>query len=142
MHVLSIDRRRGNFVIWALLALLGIPLWFIAVILVVVFLNRRQVRSSPDVFKFYERKGEGWTRRPGYARLVSDVVIVHQGPALVRTDARQVTDVEVFDRLDEAPKKLDAPATELIWTFADAETRRAAIATSDLDLARPVAPAS
>ena len=53
--------------IWALLALLGIPIWFIAAVLVVAFRNRSSVRSSPDVFEFVERKGDGWARRPGYA---------------------------------------------------------------------------
>ena len=125
--------------IWALLALLGIPLWFIATILGVVFLNRRQVTSSSDVFMFFERKGDGWKRRPGYARLVSDVVIVHHGPALVRSEARQVTDVEVCEQLDEAPKKLGEQAIDLVWTFADSESRRIAISTADLDRARPAA---
>ncbi len=54
--------------IWALLAFLGIPIWFIAVILVAVFRNRRQVRSRPEVFRFLEKTDGGWGRSVGYAR--------------------------------------------------------------------------
>ena len=127
--------------IWALLALLGIPIWFIAAVLVVAFRNRSSVRSSPDVFEFVERKGDGWARRPGYARMVSDVVIVHVGLALIRTDARQVIDVEV-QYLADPPAKLEPSATELTWTFADSNTKRVAVATADLDLARGPGPSA
>ncbi|MCH7789589.1 MAG: hypothetical protein IH940_09120, partial [Acidobacteria bacterium] len=51
--------------IWATLALLGIPIWFIAVILIAVFRNRKQVRSRPDVFRFAEGTDDGWARGVG-----------------------------------------------------------------------------
>ena len=52
---------------WALLALLGIPLRFIAVVLIAAFRNRNAVRSSPDVFEFKLKKGDGWARLKSFA---------------------------------------------------------------------------
>ena len=121
--------------IWALLAFLGIPIWFIGVILVAVFRNRQQVRSRPDVFRFVESKDDGWARGVGYARWVSDVLIVHKGPALVGTDARQVIAVESSGTLPDPPKKLDDGAVEVTWVFASSSPQRAAIDASDTALA-------
>jgi hypothetical protein len=122
--------------IWATLAFLGIPIWFIAVILIAVFRNRKKVRARPDVFRFVERKDDGWERGVGYARWVSDVVIIHKGPGLVGTDARQVLSVEVNEDIAEPPKKLDGDALEVAWTFAESDPKRVAVARSDIQLAR------
>lgn len=113
--------------IWALLALLGIPLWFIAVILVAVVRNRRHVRSSPQVFSYIERTDKGWARRRGYARWVSDVMIIHRGPALVRSDVHQVTGSVTKGPPDEQPRKLLDAAVELEFTFADRPPLRVAV---------------
>lgn len=113
--------------IWALLALLGIPLWFIAVALLTVIRNRRQVRSSPDVFAYVAGTDTGWSRRPGYARWVSDVLLVHRGPALIRTEARQVTAGVATGRPKDQPRKLGGSATALEFTFADRSTLRIAV---------------
>jgi hypothetical protein len=123
-------------VIWATLALLGIPIWFIVVILLAVFRNRKMVRARPDVFRFVERNDDKWARGVGYARWVSDVVIIHKGPGLVGTDARQVLEVEVQEDVAEPPKKLDGGAVEVAWTFADSDPKRVAVAASDVQLAR------
>jgi len=69
--------------IWALLALLGIPIWFIAVVLLAAFRNRNHVRANPDIFEFEHRKGDGWQRGKSHARWVSDVMILHSGIALM-----------------------------------------------------------
>jgi len=122
-------------VIWALLALLGIPIWFIAVILVAVFRNRHQVRQRPDVFRFVEKTDDGWGRSVGYARWVSDVLIVHKGPALVGTDASQVLQVNVDGDIAEPLKKLDGDAVQMTWTFADSEPKRVAVSSSDVGVA-------
>lgn len=121
--------------IWALLALLGIPIWFIAVILVAVFRNRRQVRSRPDVFRFVDKTEDGWGRSVGYARWVSDVLIVHKGPALVGADARQVLEVKIDGDIDEPPKKLDGDAVQVTWIFANSDPGRVAVSRSDADAA-------
>ncbi len=61
--------------IWATLALLGIPIWLIAIVLVAAFRNRNKVRANPDVFEYKLKKDDGWKRKKGYARWVSDVLI-------------------------------------------------------------------
>jgi hypothetical protein len=121
--------------IWALLALLGIPIWFIAIILVAVLRNRRRVRSRPDVFRFVDATDEGWRRTVGYARWVSDVLIVHTGPALVGTDAQQVTDVTIEGETIEPIKKLGGDAVQVTWNFAASGPRRVAVSRSDVDRA-------
>lgn len=122
--------------IWALLALLGIPIWFIAVILVAVFRNRRKVLARPDVFRFVEPKDDGWARSAGVARWVSDVLIVHKGPALINTDAQHVINVEVGRKIEEPIKKLDGDAIELLWTIDESGTRRVAVERSEVEIAR------
>ena len=121
--------------IWALLAFLGIPIWFLAILLIAVFRNRHQVRTRDDVFRFLQPKDDGWARSVGYARWVSDVLIVHKGPALVDTDAQQVLEVTVVGDVDEPLKKLDGDAVEMEWAFADSPTKRVAVSRSDVELA-------
>jgi hypothetical protein len=96
--------------IWATLALLGIPIWLIAVVLIAAFRNRNAVRSNPDEFDYKVRKDDGWQRKKGYARWVSDVLIFHAGIALIRSDAVQVEAVEVLDTVELPSKGLgDTP---------------------------------
>lgn len=121
--------------IWALLAFLGIPIWFLAVILIAVFRNRRKVLARPDIFRFVEMTDDGWSRSAGVARWVSDVLIVHKGPALVGTDAEQVVSVEVRGDVDTPIKKLDGDAVEMEWEFAESGSRRVAVNRSDLTTA-------
>jgi hypothetical protein len=54
--------------IWATLALLGIPIWLIAIVLIAAFRNRNKVRANPDVFEYKLKKDDGWKRKKGYAR--------------------------------------------------------------------------
>jgi hypothetical protein len=123
-------------VIWALLAFLGIPIWFIGVILIAVFRNRRKVLARPDIFRFVEPKDDGWSRSAGVARWVSDVLIVHKGPALIGTDAQRVVSVDLGERIDEPIKKLDGDAVEMLWTFEESEAKRVAVERSQVDVAR------
>lgn len=83
--------------IWALLALLGIPLWFIVLVLVAALGNRRAVTAGQGTFRFRTWTGKGWSRRRGVARWVSDVLVEHKGIALIRSDAEHVTHLEVAD---------------------------------------------
>jgi len=92
--------------IWALLALLGIPLWFIGSSLTAVVLHRSSVRKDVRTFAFKGSKSDGsWYRRTSFARWESDVFIEFQGPGLVRTDIAQVALVEVLpaETTDSAP---------------------------------------
>ena len=122
--------------IWALLAFLGIPIWFLAVMLIAVFGNRRKVLARPDIFRFVEKTDDGWNRSAGVARWVSDVLIVHRGPALVSTDAAQVVSVEVCGDVDTPIKKLDDDTVELEWEFAESGSKRVAVNRSDLPTAK------
>lgn len=122
--------------IWAVLALLGIPVWFIGLVLLAVVRNRRQVRGTPGVFAFVARSGDGWARRPGYARWVSDVLIIHRGPALVRTAARHVTAAVDLGPPEPTPRHLGADPVELELRYVDGSTQRLAVAGDAADVAR------
>jgi hypothetical protein len=121
--------------IWATLALLGIPIWFIAVILIAAFRNRKAVRSNPDEFDYKLRKDDGWQRKKGYARWVSDVLIFHAGIALIRSDAVQVEAVEVLDTIQLPSKGLGENPTGLLITYTDGETATIAVSEQNLDTA-------
>jgi len=121
--------------IWALLALLGIPIWFIASILVVVFRNRKKVRSSPDVFEFVGPTDKGWSRRPSYGRWVSDVLIVHMGIALVRTDARQIAAVDCSAQLADPPKRINDGGVEMVLSVSGGDDIRIAVSAAGAEKA-------
>lgn len=121
--------------IWALLALLGIPLWFIAVVLIAAFKNRHAVRSNPDVFEFRIKNGDKWARRTSFARWISDVLIVHTGIALIRSEAAQVDAISVLDAIEPPPKGLGDSPTELVVTYARGETLSIAVSSEVLDAA-------
>lgn len=122
--------------IWALLALLGIPIWFIAVVLIAAFRNRKTVRSNPDVFEYKLKKNDGWKRGKGYARWVSDVLIFHAGIALIRSDAVQVVTVETRNKIDLPSKGLGDNPTALTITYATGKTATIAVSAQSLDNAR------
>jgi hypothetical protein len=118
--------------IWALLALLGIPIWLIAIVLLAAFRNRKTVRSNPDVFEYKLRKDDSWQRGKGYARWVSDVLIFHAGIALIRSDAVQVTAVETLDNTDLPSKGLGDSPTALTVTYVTGKTATIAVSAQDL----------
>lgn len=74
-----------------LLLALGIPLWLVLGALGAGVSSRRSFRRTPGVFAVKVRgadvESNRWPRRTGYARWVHDVLIVHQGLALVRSRA-------------------------------------------------------
>jgi len=121
--------------IWATLALLGIPIWFIAMILIAAFKNRNTVRSNPDVFEFKLEKGDGWTRKKSYARWVSDVLIVHTGIALIRTAASQVEEINVVGPIDPSPKGLGEHPTEVTLTYSSSDAFSFAVSADNLTVA-------
>jgi hypothetical protein len=83
--------------VWALLALLGVPIWLIIGALFVVVRRRRRFLRTPDVFPCrlrlragrLEGLGEGWGRRVD-AYWVHDVLLVGRGPARARSWALPV----------------------------------------------------
>ena len=119
--------------IWATLALLGIPIWLIAIVLIAAFRNRNKVRANPDMFEYKLKKSDGWKRGKGYARWVSDVLIYHAGIALIRTDAFQINTVRILETTDLPPKGLGDNPTGLEVTYTDGETATFAVSAQNLD---------
>ena len=120
--------------IWALLALLGVPIWLVVGALTGALVSSRRFRGQDDVFalSFREHGETDWPRRVGYGRYVHDVLLVNSGLALVRTAIHVVELAERFE-LDEPPSKLDRP---IAWTLTLDDGRRVDIAVSTDEAAR------
>jgi hypothetical protein len=84
--------------IWALLYLLGVPLWLVIGALLFALWARSQVKGAPGVFPCKVRLASGafpglketWRPFASYGRWVHDVLIVHSGLSLVRSQALPV----------------------------------------------------
>jgi hypothetical protein len=102
-------------VIWALLALLGVPVWLVIGALAGALVSRRRFRSQPEVFPllFRPHDATAWPRRLSYGRYIRDVLLVNHGIALIRTSIHTVVQAEPLD-IDEEPKKLADPVA---WTL-------------------------
>ena len=108
--------------IWALLALIGIPVWFVLLVLVMVLYQRRVVLKRSDTFRYCARTDTGWARRKGAARWVSDVLVRHRGIALVRTLIDPVATVEVGTIAGDPPKGLGDDPLEIQLTLTGQES--------------------
>ena len=120
--------------VWALLALLGIPIWFIAIALFLILKGRRGVMSDPAFFRFNEWGGEKWKRSPSFGRWVSDVLVVHSGPALVSIDARQVAGVEVGQEVEPPlPRGLGDRPQWFMLDFTDGHDVKIAVSNESVE---------
>jgi hypothetical protein len=92
--------------IWAILALLGVPLWLCAMgILALVYRNKSLRQRHGDIPVRVQRAGKTrWTR--GHAVWVSDVFAWRGSPAAWREDLFQVTAAQVAVLEPEELKKL------------------------------------
>jgi len=93
--------------IWAILALLGVPLWLCAItITVLVFRNRTLRKRSGDIPVRILRSGKKrWIR--GHAIWVSDVFVWRASPASWNEGLEQVKDAAVHEHVDsQTAKKL------------------------------------
>ena len=83
-------------VVSILLYVLGVPLWLVLGGVGAGLWSRRTFRKTPGVFAMKARVIDGdapppkWKRQASYARWVHDVLIVHQGLAMVRNRALPV----------------------------------------------------
>lgn len=120
--------------IWALLAILGIPIWLIVGLLIGIALSRRAFKQQPGVFAISARAehAEKWPRSPSYGRIVSDVLVVNRGAALLRTDIHAIAAVSELD-IGDGPKK-PAGAVGRLVTFDDGA--RCEIALDEADAGR------
>jgi hypothetical protein len=119
--------------LWALLAILGVPIWLVVGVLVGVGLSRRNYQREEGVFAFNVRP-EGastWPRQLAYGRHVRDVLVTNRGAALVRTEFHAVDDV-VDLVLDDPPKK-PADAVGRLVTIADGSRLEVAVSESDAE---------
>jgi len=99
--------------IWAILALLGVPLWLCALgILALLFRNRNLRRRGGDIPVRVQRGGKTrWTR--GHAVWISDVFAWRGSPAAwnedllhviaVRAEALEPEELEKLHRLGDSP---------------------------------------
>jgi hypothetical protein len=131
-------------VIWILLAVLGVPLWLIVGALIAGILSRRSFKRGPGVFlaKLRTIAGEtsgvttSWSRLPVYARWVHDVLIVHQGLALVRTRALPVSRLVGLAATAPAELKRLGPKPVLLTLILDSRANvELAAAADDLEAA-------
>jgi hypothetical protein len=114
--------------IWALLALIGVPIWLIVGVLGGAVWSRRSFKRQPGVFKLATRPvgAEGWKRSgAGYARCISNVLVVNAGLALVRTNVEAVVRVDNLD-LASGVKGFDDPLGRLV-IFTDGHEIEAAV---------------
>lgn len=92
--------------IWAILALLGVPLWLCALgILVTVFRFRGLRKRHGDIPVRGRRQGKKWWTR-GHAIWVSDVFAWRGSPAAWKEDLAQVVAVTLRDPEPQERKKL------------------------------------
>lgn len=86
--------------IWAILALLGIPLWLVVGLLLGALLTRRRVTRAPGVFKAKLKLDSGSipglkeTWRGAHAVWVHDVLLLFKGFARTRAQPLPVAKVE------------------------------------------------
>jgi hypothetical protein len=97
--------------IWATLALLGVPIWLVVGALIGAMFSRHQFRSQPEVFPllFRAADAEKWPRGLAYGRYVHNVLIVNHGLAQIRTAVHVVEHIEHLDLGEAAFKHVDDP---------------------------------
>ena len=96
--------------VWALLAILGVPIWLVLGVLGGAMWNRHRFKQSAGVFRLkFRRDPKGkWPRQAGYGRWVHDVLLINKGIGLVPTSAVGVkglveySDSELVKGLDNA----------------------------------------
>jgi hypothetical protein len=100
--------------IWAILALLGVPLWLIALALLGLFFRNRTLRKRQgDIPVRVLRPGrKRWTR--GHAVWVSDVFAWRGSPASWREDVVQVDSVFLHAPEAELRKQLHRLGDDLV----------------------------
>ena len=119
--------------IWALLAILGIPIWLIVGALIAIWQIRRAIKRQPGVFEVSVRAAgaDTWPRQPSYARVVRDVLVLNSGVALLRAEVHPVDAVSEVD-LDETPRR-PADAIGRLVVFEDGTRREVAVAADHVD---------
>jgi len=93
--------------IWALLALLGVPIWLIIGALIVASVSRRRFQRSEGVFPLRIREASATKfQRKAHGRWVHDVLLVNKGLALVLTNPYGVRSLDLHAEVTEPIKGL------------------------------------
>jgi hypothetical protein len=97
--------------IWATLALLGVPIWLVVGALSGAMFSRHNFKAQPDVVPLLFRAAhdDKWPRRLAYGRYVHNVLIVNHGLAQIRTSVHVVEHVDRLDLGDTIFKHIDDP---------------------------------
>lgn len=119
--------------VWALLAILGVPIWLVVGILLAIVVQRRNFKNQPGVFPCAVRDEEStkWPRPMSYARQVRGVFVVNRGAALLRT-AIHAVDNAADIACDDCPKKLVDPVARRL-TLADGTHLDVAVSTAHVE---------
>ena len=125
--------------VWALLAILGVPIWLIVGALIGGYLARRRFINCPGVFPLRVRslpsKDEKWSGKQ-HGRWIHDVMLVNKGYAKVRTDPHGFKQMVGPPKPinDRAMKGMEEPMSFVLILDDDSEAE-IAVAASDLNLA-------
>lgn len=119
--------------VWALLAILGVPIWLIAGLLVGIVLHRRSFKNQPGVFpcSIRDEGATKWPRMQSYARQIRGVFVVNNGAAMLRSDIHAVDAVSSLVLGAEGPKRLADPVGRLI-TLDDGSRIEVAVSRADI----------
>lgn len=94
--------------IWAALAMLGVPIWLVVGALAGAVFSRHHFKAEPGVVPLLFREaGDKWPRRLAYGRYVHNVLIVNHGLAQIRTSVHVVEHVDRLDLGDTTFKHID-----------------------------------
>jgi hypothetical protein len=129
--------------LWALLALLGIPIWFIAIALGVLVYRNRALHSRPDDIpcRLQNKPGGRWSR--GHALWIHDVFSFRASPASWNDYLGWVRQVSLRSpNPDEARKLRRFPDPIIAMLLMDDGTTIAVAAGSERQtaLTGPIAP--
>jgi len=97
--------------LWAALALLGVPIWLVLGALAGATFNRHRFKSQPGVVPLLLRAADDdkWPRGLAYGRYVHNVLIVNHGLARIHTSVHVVEHVDRLDLGNTAFKHIDDP---------------------------------